>query len=974
MGARVRTLDSSRDAIDYYHKNFSRDDYYLEERAAEIHGLWHGETARRLGIEGQQVSEQTFCNLMEGTHPETGATLSVRQKSNRRAGADIVLACPKGVSTVAAYMEWKHGDSTLTDLMREAAAETIADLEQNDVCTRVRKGMFWKSEETRQTGNSVVAEFIHKTGRPVDGVPQPHYHVHMVAANVTWDAVENRFKAVDIAKSWRNHADRIHHEFDNRLAHKLKAAGFDVGPVSRVRQDGKVIDGWDIRNIDPRTIEQFSGRSNEAVDRAMALGLPTNGKTLETVGGRIKSKKTDIKDLNQLHQTWFETMLDPHQRENLQQVVDRKGGGGGSEPRTEATEHVDLAMGMLLSNHSVTTRNRVLALANQSGLGAVSVEAIRLELDRREDVLRRAHHGQVKLTTQEVYNEEQALFRLAKDRVGAYTPFMTEPPAIGPVPGQDGKSFELSSDQKRVIRNALTVASESWVSIVEGDAGTGKTEVSKIVASHIKQATGREPIALAATNEAADELKQRGFANAQTVHSFLLNTQAQADAKGRTILVDEAGLLAVRTTMTLLKTAARNEVRHVSLTGDRKQHMPVERGDALRLLQENVPSLPVSRLSEIQRQRSHPAYLKAASLAANGRFDAAIDRLETMGAVQEIANDRDRYRFVAETYLDSVRGNRTVLAVSPTHVEGAMAIREIRAALREDGRLGSQETSFIRLVPRNLSTAAKQDHRAYLEGDVIEFHARCKGGFRKGDRFEATGEADEQGRPLARAGVERRVVALPTDRAERFDLYRRRELPVAKGEKLRITKTSPLGEGRKINANTVVSVKAITRHGSIELEDGRILSRNFCHVNHGYVSTSHASQGRTVDHVIVASSSVSAPAASENEFYVSMSRGKSRITIVTDSRQGFRESVSQSAERMAATELLKQGKPVSQPAPVDHGELQKRRQAIARTLAAARDHLAERAKAIASHARQVRANLERVRTAAPRPSGPELSR
>jgi ATP-dependent exoDNAse (exonuclease V) alpha subunit len=73
---------------------------------------------------------------------------------------------------------------------------------------------------------------------------------------------------------------------------------------------------------------------------------------------------------------------------------------------------------------------------------------------------------------------------------------------------------------------------------------------------------------------------------------------------------------------------------------------------------------------------------------------------------------------------------------------------------------------------------------------------------------------------------------------------------------------------------------------------------------HGYVSTSHAAQGKTVDHVILAESSVSFPAGSQEQFYVSASRGRQRCTVYTDDAESLREAIAGSSLKLAATELI----------------------------------------------------------------------
>lgn len=95
-----------------------------------------------------------------------------------------------------------------------------------------------------------------------------------------------------------------------------------------------------------------------------------------------------------------------------------------------------------------------------------------------------------------------------------------------------------------------------------------------------------------------------------------------------------------------------------------------------------------------------------------------------------------------------------------------------------------------------------------------------------------------------------------------------------------------------------------TAKGDIRLSNGWVVSKDFGHLAHGYVTTSHASQGKSVDHVILGQSAESLPASSQQQFYVSVSRGKSRVTIHTDDKRALLEAVTRTDDRQTATELL----------------------------------------------------------------------
>jgi ATP-dependent exoDNAse (exonuclease V) alpha subunit len=63
-----------------------------------------------------------------------------------------------------------------------------------------------------------------------------------------------------------------------------------------------------------------------------------------------------------------------------------------------------------------------------------------------------------------------------------------------------------------------------------------------------------------------------------------------------------------------------------------------------------------------------------------------------------------------------------------------------------------------------------------------------------------------------------------------------------------------------------------------------------------------------VKRVIIGQSADSMRAASREQFYVSVSRGRERATIFTDDKKALLEAVSRSDDRVAATELARSRK------------------------------------------------------------------
>ena len=83
-------------------------------------------------------------------------------------------------------------------------------------------------------------------------------------------------------------------------------------------------------------------------------------------------------------------------------------------------------------------------------------------------------------------------------------------------------------------------------------------------------------------------------------------------------------------------------------------------------------------------------------------------------------------------------------------------------------------------------------------------------------------------------------------------------------------------DGVKLFNGQEYSVDGFTKDGHIKLSNGQVLSKNSMHYTHGYYSTSIGAQGSDKRNVLVTQSSASVGAASDKQFYVSISRGQER--------------------------------------------------------------------------------------------------
>ncbi len=909
---RITPSVSAAAAKSYFRDALSTGDYYLPalrapegltqartDPAQEIVGTWLGKGAELLGLEGV-VERTAFERLCDNLHPVSGNKLTPRTKDARRVHYDLTFSVPKSVSIVSELC----GDERIVAAFQEAVAESLAEMEAS-MKTRVRR----KGENAdRVTGNMAVAEFVHLTARPVDGVPDPHLHLHAVAFNCTWDETEQRWKAGEFGDLKR---DAPYHQAacDARMAAKLRGLGYEITQKSG---DGnrEVATGWEIAGVPESLIRKFSRRTEEIDGQAAASNI-TDPKRKGELGAKTRGKKHASLSMATLREEWGRRVT-AKERAALAAVNEgalTNPGMATDERPKHAERAVAFAIAHAFERASVVSEKRLLAAALNHSVGLATVEDVKAHMETLiagKDALRATLDGEVMMTAPGVLAEEQAMLATVKKGRGEHAPLKPDHQVSDP---------ELSAEQREAVRHVLE--STDSVILLRGRAGVGKTRAMR----EIVTALGSRAVQVSApTGMATHEvLRAEGFRNAETAAKVLASRVLQERLEGKVLWVDEAGLLSVPDLAKLVKLASERKCR-LLLTGDTAQHRAVARGDALRLL-ETESGIVAAHLTEVRRQR-RADYRSAVETLAKGDLVGAFERFDSMGVIKE-ASDNKRPRLVAEAYLDSIQKQESVLVVAPTHAEGRKATEAIRAKLKAEGLLARDEVTVERLHNRQLTEAERGEARSHRIGDVVQFHRNAPalvpappvGGplskselraacFRPGDRARIVGVTETE--VTVHRARDNKLLKLPLQAPNAFQSFETRTVEIAVGDRIRITYT-----GRDVSLRHVLSngalytVKSIDAHGRITLENGWRLPRNFGHLTHGYAVTSDASQGRTVDHVIDLQSDISEAASNLQQFYTTVTRGRHRLTIFTDSRDRLLKSVARDNSRMTATEFLK---------------------------------------------------------------------
>ncbi|BEM75805.1 hypothetical protein SME36J_52280 (plasmid) [Serratia marcescens] len=237
----VSAVKSAANAAGYYEQ---KDNYYfIGEMATE----WLGTGAESLGLEGP-VKGEVFRAVLEGHLPDGGDLSHMKNgKNTHQPGIDLTFSAPKSVSVLALVA----GDTFLIGAHKRAVAATLNELEKFASTRTMTDGV----SALEQTGNLVVATFLHDTSRNLD----PQLHTHAIVANATlaaggWKTLSSDTKAGSGFNNilWKEQVS-IGAMYRGFMRGELETAGYllrDAGPHGMYEVDGVPTEPFSSRRQD----------------------------------------------------------------------------------------------------------------------------------------------------------------------------------------------------------------------------------------------------------------------------------------------------------------------------------------------------------------------------------------------------------------------------------------------------------------------------------------------------------------------------------------------------------------------------------------------------------------------------------------------------------------------------------------------------------------------------------------------------
>jgi conjugative relaxase-like TrwC/TraI family protein len=874
------------DAKKYFKEHLSVGDYYAEGQS--VAGQWFGKGAADLGLNGITTSDE-FTRLCDNLHPQTGERLTLRQKTtriekgtdgkehetaNRRVFYDFTFSPTKSVSIAALAGD----DHRIVEAHEQAVTVALHQLE-TFASTRVRKA---GQCTDRPTGNIVAAVFRHETSRALD----PHLHSHCILFNATFDPVEKQWKAL------QNHemfgAQKfVENVYYHELARALVKFGYQI--ENRPRGD------FEIKGVSLELVKKFSKRHEEIDQKTRELLAREPEKAdgniaaiRENIAHRERARKIRDIGLEKLQVLW-DGQMTPQEKDSLHRLAVNR------SPTSDVTANlaekaVTWAEEHLFERRSVVHEHELWRHALEHARGQnVSLTEIQAVTKQRDYIRKEDKPDQI--TTREHLQREWEIVCAAKDGRGKFGSFQ---------PDYRSSNTQLDEEQRKAVERIMD--SNDFITLFRGGAGTGKSFTLREVQGELEKA-GHSVQVVAPQRQQVMDLERDGFKRVQTLSALLAKRELARDA---VLLVDEAGQIGGKQMHALLRLAQDNHARLI-LSGDTRQHGAVEASDALRAI-EKYAGLDAIELTNIRRQNPALAksiaererikqYRQAVEAARDGHQAQSFHLLNQLKAIEQCTL-ADQHEKLAARYLALVKEHQSCAVVSQSWDEIHQLNDEIRAVLKHQKLIGDSDTTVTGFQPLNLTNAQKRDARSYGSDSVLVFNRDVRG-FKAGDSARLKEVADKY--LWVEAGP--RLVSIPFTHLDKVTVCQRREMALAAGDKLQLKANGRSANRRKLANGELVTVKEIQPDGQIALADGRVLDKNFRQFVRGYAITSYASQGKSVDYVLFSDSAVKA-ATNNQQWYVTISRGKKGIHIFTCDKEQLQENISRSGQRPLAVDLV----------------------------------------------------------------------
>ena len=858
----------------FYANHLSANDYYSESE--KIVGHWRGILSFDFDLVSKEVDMESFSMFQRGINPVTGGKLTQRHVTNGPRFFDFQCAAPKSVSIMSLF------DRRLEEAHREAVTEAMLELEKL-AAVRLRKGENVFTNNLETTGRIIYAEFHHTASRALD----PQLHTHNVVVNVTLGS-DSKFKALESVEMYRaiRYAGKVYHN-------KLSALCTKLGYTMENHYDDKGRIVWkDIKGIPEEVMELYSKRRKE-IEKLEAEFIEEHGRkpTLnENNQLSMSSRAGKMKTLSDREVREYQlSQLTDDQRNDLRHIANwayftQRREPAWWETQEKIREAFKEVLPLVFERESVVKLDKVLAEVMNQHLGEFSLADIRKEVGNISELRNLGGLSENPwMSPEEVIGRELYAVKSVEEQKNVFD-------AIAP----DFQAFpgvESRIKQAELVHGMLN--SKDRFNLFRGVAGAGKTSTLQEFCKGLRSGGVESIYVIAPTNSATDVLKQEGFEQSQTVASFLLSSEKPPS--GSFMIIDEAGLNSLREGVEIIKIARANNYR-VLFVGDARQHTAVESGDFFRLLEEHS-GIEKFSLTDIHRQQNEE-YRRGIMECALGQFEQAFERFDENHFIHE---GKSKYlEEAAQSYMDYTDNGKFIdqaILVAPTHDEGDHLTEAVRKKLKEHGAVAGTGRMAEVFRSWNWEKSRLKQSENYVPGTVISFVRNMKDIANAGESAKV--EHVENGMLYLDNGKLLHVKSA----ADYIEVGEMREIELCQGDLIQFNVNV---KHRKIYNGGIARITDDPNKVMLLYSDGRErglvdLPEDYTAFKYGWVTTSHKSQGRTAENVVVA-----AQALDRKAFYVALSRGRKNMALHCPEKEFLKQQLSfRHGDRKSVHDLIR---------------------------------------------------------------------
>ncbi|MCL4497066.1 MAG: AAA family ATPase [Deltaproteobacteria bacterium] len=872
-------------AEQYFQKEkeqFEIEEYYTSQNSETFYG----------GLANKFVGEQILepsKTLHKEKHTALKSGRTFRDFLGGKDAIDMTFSAAKGLSVLIELTDDEELRKKLIEIHENAACGSMRYAEKNLAYTRLsHRSNGKKVYDNVYPGKMEYAAFLHHDTREKD----PELHTHFIVPKRLY--VRGQEYALEIGPTPVN-------KYRNILSNK-KALGelYRARAINDLRHNNiavKITDYkqffYDIEGIEQSTLKTFSKRSEEIKEEFEKVKNDTPAGSEAEVKNQIALRTRQPKDSSEPLQGLREGWKEESPQKNIAPVMKSVRLAGDEDIQNAfniaAKKRTENKSGFSDLDLRVETMKTLIyqnLRFNEEDIGLKIKEMIK----RKELVALDADN--FFFTTKEIRNAEKRIEFFAKNTFEKYESITDKESVKSEIDlwekneaeifkKERDKDFKLTGDQKKVLEALLT--SKNGVTVIQGDAGTGKTTLLKAF-HEITADKSVELAGLSTTGKAVQEIIEQSQIKSKTMDSHILTgnqIKSFTDSNGKKVyIVDESSMNATLKIKEVIDIAEKENAR-IILIGDIKQLASIMAGGMFERLQKSK-NVVFAEMHESIRQ-TDPFLKEAVKTIAEGKVKKGLKMLDEKNKIHGYGSKFELYDKITDAFVKEDNTDNFILsALNKDRYELNKLTRE---KLQAAGKVDKEDTEIKIREGKSIGDEDKKQIWNYTAGDVI---VRGKHTFdvKKVDienksltvvnRFSQK-EATLSGNKLFSNQVyietdkkfskNDKIVFLKNDHHIGVSGIKE-EFGVQNGLTGYIRNIENLGNGNyKITA--ALGKKDSQKTATFETKD-------YNYFTHAYAITSYKSQGQTAEKVYIYSDRTT-----KNEFYVNVSRAKKEIEIFT---------------------------------------------------------------------------------------------